>query len=139
MLSWNKLLDTTSSGLWFTYGNASRLRIARNSSDPNTTTRQLNYDYDYAGNRTSDRNYNPNGMIGNGVSDSYGINVLNQVESQTVTSGGGSLKPQGVFFYVVGDLTYDGGGKTFEGGAANKIIAIKYAGRGKRNGIAFPG
>ena len=136
IMSWSRLLDTKASGLWFDYDDARQLRSARNAEVVNAATKKLDYDYDDAGNRTYDRNYNPNGLPLNGVSNSYAINVLNQVESRTV---GTSLEAQTFSYDAVGNLTYDGDGKTFEWDAANRLIAINYIAGGNRTEFAYDG
>ncbi len=133
-MSWSKLLGTTTFGLWLAYDNARQLRTARDS-----VNHQLDYEYDAAGNRTGDGNHNLFGVPGNGVFHSYGVNVLNQIESVTTEGNGDPPPAQALSYDGVGNLSYDGAGKTYEWDAANRLIAINYLDSGNRTEFAYDG
>lgn len=135
VLSWSKTFGAGTSGLWFGYDPSKRLISARNAFDTSQATQELDYSYDAAGNRSFDRNYNPNGPIGNGSSNTYGINALNQVVNRTTNAN----ETNTYVYDAVGNLTYDGADKTFEWDAANRLIAINYFSTGNRTEFAYDG
>jgi RHS repeat-associated protein len=123
--SWSRQLGTTSSERWFEYDDAQQLRVARNTSNPNSATQVNGYVYDGAGNRTSDSNFNPQGPPGNGTFHVYTPNNLNEIDTIAVQNG--NLSWEVLLVYdLAGNLIDDGEGKTFEWDAANRLTAINY-------------
>lgn len=134
--SWIRMLGANTSERWFEYDDARQLLSARNAFDLGAATQANGYGYDPAGNRTSDSNLNPQGPPGNGTSHSYTPNSLNQIE--TAATDGPSGFEVTLSYDLVGNLTDDGEGKTFEWDAANRLTAINYSG-GQRTEFAYDG
>ena len=140
--SWSKLLDTTSSGLWFDYDNAQQLVSARNASDPSLASQRYDYKYDDAGNRMSDSNYDPRqvppGGWLNGTFTTYTANALNQLDSRAVQQNSVAVSGSKFIYDLAGNLTNDGERTTLEWDAANRLTAISYPG-GKRSEFTYDG
>src|SRR5262249_54127476 len=125
--SWNKILEATSAGSWFDYDDAEQLVSARNASNPLLATQKYDYQYDQAGNRLTDSNYDPNPLPGGGLNGtfvSYTTNQLNQLKSRTVQLSGSPPVQTTLTYDTVGNLISDGE-RHFEWDAANRLIAIK--------------
>jgi len=139
--SWSSLLGTTSSSRWFQYDDAEQLQSARNASDPAVASQKIEYGYDVGANRVSDRSYSPQGSANNGTLNSYpaAANMLNQLDSFTTAVNGHSGVTQPLIYDLAGNLTDDGQGKTFEWDAANRLIAVNYAGTTNRFEFTYDG
>lgn len=110
----------------FGYDNADQLTSAplKNASNNNVLV-PFNYGYDPAGNRTSE-------TIGTTTTTSAPNNV-NQITSQ---SGGVNRT---LTYDLNGNITSDGGTRTFEWDAANRLVAINYTGQTSRSEFSYDG
>ncbi|MFZ1217893.1 MAG: RHS repeat-associated core domain-containing protein, partial [Chthoniobacterales bacterium] len=110
----------------FGYDNADQLTTAplKNAST-NALLVPFNYGYDFAGNRTSE-------TIGPTTTTSTPNNV-NEITSQ---SGGANRT---LTYDLNGNITSDGGTRTFEWDAANRLVAINYTGQTTRSEFSYDG
>jgi RHS repeat-associated protein len=110
----------------FSYDNADQLVSAplKNAST-NALLIPYSYAYDFAGNRTSE-------TVGTTTTAST-PNGVNQITSQ---SGGVNRT---LSYDVNGNITSDGGTRTFEWDAANRLVAINYTGQTTRSEFTYDG
>lgn len=128
--TWNKTLDATETDLMFGYDNADQLTSV---SQPGI---QFNYQYDAAGNRLSN-SFTARHIHGG---DGYTANNLNQLDSVARYSGiGPSHTAVPIRYDANGNMTDDGGNRTFEWDAANRLVAINYKDAGSRTEFAYDG
>lgn len=129
--TWNKTLGATETDLAFGYDDADQLLSV---VQPGV---RFDYGYDPAGNRLSNiftASHNHHG------GDSYTANNLNQLDSVTRNSGiGPSYGPSAIAYDANGNMTSDGGNRTFEWDAANRLVAINYMDNGNRTEFAYDG
>lgn len=140
---WDKLLGSTSCGLWFDYDNAQQLVSGYNASKPGLASRRYDYGYDDAGNRVSDSNYAPHPVpsVGSfvGTFTTYGANMLNQLDSRTVQRNNAPPVRSELIYDLAGNLIDDGEQTTFEWDAANRLVALNYTGTTKRSEFTYDG
>jgi RHS repeat-associated protein len=109
-----------------TYDNADQLlRAPLKNATTNTLLQRYIYGYDLAANRTSEQ-------IGPAVTTSTPNNV-NEIVSQS----GGTNRT--LTYDANGSLTNDGLTRTFEWDAANRLVAINYAGTTNRSEFTYDG
>jgi RHS repeat-associated protein len=110
----------------FSYDNADQLTSAplKNAST-DVLLRPYNYGYDLAGNRTSE-------TIGSTTTAS----TLNSVNEITTQNGGVNRT---LTYDLNGNITSDGGTRTFEWDAANRLIAVNYTGQTTRSEFSYDG
>jgi RHS repeat-associated protein len=108
------------------YDNADQLTTAPfKDASTNALIRQYSYGYDYASNRTSET-----------VASTTTTSTPNNVNEITSQSGGANRI---LTFDLNGNITSDGGTRTFEWDAANRLVAINYASTGDRTEITYDG
>lgn len=110
----------------FSYDNADQLVSAplKNAST-NALLIPYTYTYDLAGNRTSE-------TVGTTTTTST-PNSVNEITSQ---SGGANRT---LSYDLNGNITSDGGTRTFEWDAANRLVAINYTGQTTRSEFSYDG
>lgn len=116
--TWNKTLGATETDLTFTYDGADQLMSV---AQPGLRS---DYQYDAAGNRLSNTFTAP---FNQPSWDSYTANNLNQLDSVMKYRGIGFLDGEGtapIIYDANGNMTNDGGNRTFEWDAANRLVAI---------------
>ena len=91
----------------------------------NALLRQYIYGYDPAANRTSEQ-------VGNNTTAST-VNNVNQIISQSGATN------RNLSYDVNGSLISNGGTRTFEWDAANRLVAINYTGTTQRSEFAYDG
>ncbi len=129
--TWNKTLGATETGLSFEYDNADQLTSV---IQPGVG---FGYGYDLAGNRLSNIF---TGAHNRQRSDIYTANNLNQLDTVTRSNGFGSERIESSFTYDAnGNMTDDGGNRTFEWDAANRLVAINYKDAGSRTEFVYDG
>ncbi len=142
LASWSSQLGTEASELWFEYDGAQQLLSARNALHSQEASKQYDYNYDDAGNRLGDSylfpQSTPSGEIP-GTFVTYTANALNQLDHREVRRNNEPPVVSVLSYDSAGNLTSDGEGKTFEWDAANRLVAISYAGTTKRSEFAYDG
>jgi RHS repeat-associated protein len=110
----------------FGYDNADQLTSAplKNASN-NSVLIPYNYGYDLAGNKTSE-------TVGSTTTTSTPNNV-NEITSQ---SGGVN---RALSYDLDGNIISDGGTRTFEWDAANRLVAVNYTGQTTRSEFSYDG
>jgi RHS repeat-associated protein len=110
----------------FGYDNADQLTSAplKNASN-NAVLIPYSYSYDFAGNRTTE-------AIGTTTTTST-PNSVNEITSQ---SGGVNRT---LTYDLNGSITSDGGTRTFEWDAANRLVAVNYTGQTTRSEFSYDG
>ena len=108
------------------YDNADQLTTAplKNAST-NALMKQYTYGYDTASNRTSE-------LVGTATTNSTPNNV-NEITSQS------GAKNRTLSYDPNGNMTSDGGTRTFEWDGANRLVAINYTGFTTRSEFAYDG
>ena len=108
------------------YDNADQLTTAplKNAST-NALIKQYTYGYDTASNRTSE-------LVGTATTNSTPNNV-NEITSQS------GAKNRTLSYDVNGNMTSDGGTRTFEWDGANRLVAINYTGLTTRSEFTYDG
>jgi len=108
------------------YDNADQLTNAPlKKTTNNSLVRQYIYGYDLGSNRTSEQ-------VGNTTTTSTPNNV-NEITSQS----GGTNRT--LSYDLNGSLTSDGGTRTFEWDAANRLVAVNYTGTTQRSEFSYDG
>ena len=141
IISLGRRLGTASSPLWFEYDDAQRLVTARNAATPDLASQRYDYVYDAAGNRMRDSDYDPRPVPGgwmNGSFATYTSNALNQLDSRSLQVNNQPPLRGNLAYDVVGNLTNDGFGTTFEWDAVNRLIAVRHE-NGNRTEFAYDG
>lgn len=111
----------------FGYDNADQLiSAALKNASTNAALLPYSYSYDLAGNRTSE-------TIGTTTTRST-PNSVNEITSQ---SGGGMKRT--LTYDLNGNITSDGGTRTFEWDAADRLIAVNYTGQTTRSEFSYDG
>jgi RHS repeat-associated protein len=108
------------------YDNADQLLTAPLKKNTNNALiRQYTYGYDLGSNRTSEQ-------VGTATTNSVPNNV-NEITSQSGATN------RTLSYDLNGNLTSDGGTRTFEWDAANRLIAINYTGTSQRTEFTYNG
>jgi len=108
------------------YDNADQLTTAPlKNATTNALIKQYTYGYDSASNRTSE-------LVG-AVTTTSTPNNVNEIVSQT----GGANRT--LSYDLNGNITSDGGTRTFEWDAANHLIAVNYTGQTTRSEFTYDG
>jgi YD repeat-containing protein len=130
--TWNKNLGATPANLSFEYDDADQLLSVTKAGGL-----RFEYEYDAAGNRLANLFTGSHQLHGG---DTYTANALNQLDSVSKNSGIGAAQgPFSITYDFNGNMTYDGGNRTFEWDAADRLVAINYADNGNRTEFAYDG
>jgi RHS repeat-associated protein len=131
--TWNKVLGDDVTNLSFGYDNADQLTSVYNGRT------QFSYEYDPAGNRLVDAFYTPGRFAQHGGTF-YTANSLNELDTVSTDPGYGFASgPFPVTYDLNGNMTDDGGNRTFEWDAANRLVAINYKHAGNRTEFVYDG
>jgi RHS repeat-associated protein len=110
----------------FSYDHTDQLLTAPlKKTSNNSLVRQYTYGYDAAFNRTSEQ-------VGNSTTSST-PNSVNEITSQSGATN------RTLSYDLNGNLTNDGSTRTYEWDAANRLVAINYAGTNQRSEFSYDG
>ena len=124
---------------WFDHDLTRQLKSVHDTEHLNDSTYALDFSYDLAGNRTSDRAYSPLTFNFGGLLHAYTLNALNQIGLVETTQSDGPTIPTWLIWDANGNMTYDGTHLTFEWDAANRLSAVNHTDSGERTEFAYDG
>jgi RHS repeat-associated protein len=141
IVSWTKVLQGTTSNLWFDYDDGQQLTSAHNAAYPSSASHEFDYHYDHAGNRLYDSDYNPqSGLIGGWLIGTFATctaNLINQIDSRTIQVDNLTPVRPEIAYDAVGNLRQDAETK-FEWDATDRLVAILYKDE-KRTEFSYDG
>jgi RHS repeat-associated protein len=133
ILTWNKTLGASATGSSFGYDNADQLTSVSQGRT------HFTYEYDLAGNKLVDA-FSITGHINVNGGNTYTANGLNELDTVTRNPGlGPASGPFPITYDANGNMTDDGGNRTFEWDAANRLVAINYKNAGSRTEFVYDG